>query len=153
EGQAGAVGAKLLTGLGWADLLAHQREHERLRDAHDRELVVGISDRGNLATGSNHADPKQLARNSRQSGVDLRVLTFRMRLKTFVRFTHQSGNEFVRRQSSRRDVRLPGYGIRLEKRRHCVLSCPERCKGSTRTDRCTSGKALIDEQENHLDIS
>ena len=45
ERQAGGVDADLLAQLFRAQHLAHQGEDERLGDAHDRELVLGVAGR------------------------------------------------------------------------------------------------------------
>ena len=49
ERQPGGVHAELLARLLRAERLADQREHERLGHAHDRELVVGVADRVDIA--------------------------------------------------------------------------------------------------------
>ena len=84
NGKPGGVRAELLARLLRADRLADQREHERLRHAHDREFVFGVAGRVNVAAGADHADAEQLARHPRQRRIDLRVSPS-VRLEALVR--------------------------------------------------------------------
>ena len=56
------------------DGLTDQGEEERLRDAHDRELVIRVTDRIDVAAGADHADAEQLGRHGRQRRIHLRIL-------------------------------------------------------------------------------
>jgi hypothetical protein len=49
-----------------AQRFAHQREYERLGDAHERELDVRIADGEHVALDIDHADAEELARNARE---------------------------------------------------------------------------------------
>ena len=44
-----------------ANRFTDEREDERLGDAHDRELMVGIAGRVGVAAGPDHADPEQVS--------------------------------------------------------------------------------------------
>ena len=106
ERQPGGVGADLRAKLLGAELLAHQREHERLRHAHDREFVLGVADAEDVAARPDHADAEQIARHPRQRRVDVRVLALGVRLEALVGLGHQHLHGVGRRQASCRYKRL-----------------------------------------------
>ena len=86
-----------------ADQLAHQREHERLRDAHDRELVVGVPGRKRRARGSDHAHAEEVGGNAGQRGICLRVLAVAVCPIAVMGLAHQALHEGALRQLPGRD--------------------------------------------------
>src|SRR5262249_48984305 len=73
-------------------------EHERLRYAHNRELVLRVPDRVGDAAGFNHAYAKQFFRDAGQGRVNLGVFPVAIRLVAPMRFRNQGGNGFRVRQ-------------------------------------------------------
>ena len=62
ERQAGAVDAEAGPRLVGADRVAHEREHERLRHALDRERVVGVAEGEDVARGVGQAGAEEVGR-------------------------------------------------------------------------------------------
>ncbi len=60
ERHAGCVGADVLACSVGTEGVAHQREDERLGDAHDRELDIGITGRPDAAVGADDRQAEQL---------------------------------------------------------------------------------------------
>ena len=124
-----------------AERLTDQREHERLGDAHDRELVLGVPDRVDVAAGADHADAEQLARHPRQGRVDLGILAFRDRPVALVRLVDQSPHLLGGRQLARRYVR--GIGDLVLRRAHGSLpTLAAGCRRDTGPDRRSAGARL-----------
>src|SRR5690606_21692621 len=86
--------------------LAHQRKDERLRDAHDCEIVLGVADRKDLAIGAHHADAEQFWRHSGERGIDLLVMAIGIRLKAPMALEDKLAHLVWRGQVASRNVRL-----------------------------------------------
>ena len=71
NGISGGVRTELRARRVRADQLANQREHKRLRHAHDREFVLGVADGVDIAAGGDHAHAEQLARHSSQCRINV----------------------------------------------------------------------------------
>ena len=97
-----------------ADRLTDQREDEGLGHAHDREFVVGVADREDLAAGPGHADAEQAARHPSQGRIDLRIRAVLVRPVKFICLLNQPRDLLVRRQVTGRYVWIGGrlFGAR-----------------------------------------
>src|SRR5262249_23064827 len=76
ERWSGVVCPELLAGLLATNRLTNQREYERLGDAHDRERLIRVPDRINIAAGGDHAHAEQVPGHPGERGVDVRVASF-----------------------------------------------------------------------------
>jgi hypothetical protein len=72
----GLVRSELVARRIRADQLAHQREHERLRDAHDRKRIVDVTGGVDPSGGAGDAHAEEVARRPSERRIDLRVLSF-----------------------------------------------------------------------------
>ena len=98
----------------WTKLRTHQRKHERLGNAHDWELAVGVATGEDAATYPDQRDAEQIAIDSRQCRIDLRVLTFSLRSIALIRFADHALNLFRWRKPAcgyKPDARLCGLPL------------------------------------------
>ena len=105
EGQSSGVCAELVARLFRTDRFANQREHERLRHAHDREFVVGVSGRVDASACPDNADAEQIAGDPGERRIDLGVLAVGIRLEAPVRVRHQRPHRLGFGQVPCRDIR------------------------------------------------
>ncbi len=105
EREACAVGTKQAAGLVRPQALADEREDERLRNAHDRELDLRIPDREDGAVRRHDADAEQVRRHPRERRIDLRNRSVVGRPIALVRLGHEPAGEIGRWKLPRGDVR------------------------------------------------
>jgi hypothetical protein len=104
ERQPRGIHPELAAGLLVAQRLTDQGEHERLGDAHDRELVLGVTDRVDIAAGADHANAEKVALHPGERRVNLGVPAFGHGLVGLVRFVDQQADLLRRRQVTGRNV-------------------------------------------------
>ena len=73
ERQAGRVDAEAPARGLRAQNLADEREHERLRHAHDRERMIGVAARVSRAVDADHAEAEEIGLNVGQRRIDVGV--------------------------------------------------------------------------------
>src|SRR5690606_18528344 len=95
ERAAGGVHADLLANFIGSQDLTYEGEDERLRHAHDRELVTRVADLIDIAAGPDHADAEQTAGDASERGVDLRVFSVGVRLECLVGLNYQFPDTLV----------------------------------------------------------
>ncbi len=83
-----------------AQRLAHQREHERLGHAHDRELVIGVAGAIDAAAGRHDRDAEQIARHPGQRRIDGRHRPVVIRPIALVRVEHEGLHALGGRQAA-----------------------------------------------------
>jgi hypothetical protein len=85
----GGIRTKFLTRLLSTYGLTNKGKDERLRHAHDREIVLRIANGMNLTVGSDFANAKKLTRHLGEGRIDLRILTVSVRLVSRIHLIHQ----------------------------------------------------------------
>lgn len=85
------------------DRRAEEREDERFRDAHDRELDVGVADSIDTPACAHDADPEELGRCLCARGVDLGRLPLVDGREAPVRVVHEHSDALGWRELSGRD--------------------------------------------------
>src|SRR5262249_6333948 len=123
-----AVHAELLPRLFCADRLADQGKHKRLGYAHDREFIIGVPSRIEIAAGAGQAYSEQGARHRRQCGVNIRVCTFNIFFEALMGFRYKSPDTLGRRQLACRYIGAFRFS-RMQPRSHLFLLLADKKQG------------------------
>src|SRR5262249_10552834 len=100
ERQPGAIDSELVSRGFRSNQVTNQRKQERLRHAHDREVVVSIPYGIDEAVSPGHTDSEQVARHILERGIDGRVLALVIGGESFIRLVDQILDSFGRGQMS-----------------------------------------------------